>query len=248
MRKNSFLIVFAGILLVAACSKTDSFPTVKLENIMQLQPGKYIIYKLDSLNYVNFGQTLALSRYQAKDIVDAAITDNLGRPSWRVIRYLRDSASTSEADWKPNITYTITVTNNEVEVIEENQRYIKLKQPIREGMTWRGNAYINPESFDASFSIDIWDYTYNEVFTPFVFDDGRTVDSTITVNQRDEVLGDVDNPDSYSVQNFSKEVYATNVGLIYKELFHSEYQPGDGSLTQPYYFGYGIKLRMISHN
>lgn len=238
-----------GVALVwTACHKTDPFQTVPLENIMQLQPGKYIIYKLDSLNYINFNRTLATTRYQAKDIVDTAVTDNLGRPSWRVIRYLRDSASTNEADWKPNITYLITVTQNSVEVLEENQRYIKLRQPLKEGLTWKGNAYINPESFDASFSIDAWDYTYANVYSPFVFNDGRTIDSTITVNQRDEVLGDTSNPASYSVQNFSKEVYANNIGLIYKDLFHSEYQPGDGSVTQSYYFGYGIRMRMISHN
>lgn len=249
MRKSIFLAGFVlTALLFGACNKKDIFPTVKLENIMQLQVGKYIIYKLDSMNYVNFNRTLAITKYQAKDIVDAAITDNLGRPSWRVIRYLRDSASTSEADWKQNITYMITVLSNSVQVVEENQRYIKLVQPLREGFTWRGNAYINPESFDASFSIDDWDYTYANVYSPFVFDDARTIDSTITVNQREEVLGDTSNPAGYSVQNFSKEVYGNNIGLIYKELFHSEYQPGDGSLTESYYFGYGIRLRMIDHN
>lgn len=248
MRKSIFLACIVLTALLTACNKKDPFQTVPLENIMQLQPGKYIIYKLDSLNYVNFNRTLATTRYQAKDVVDAAITDNLGRPSWRVIRYLRDSASTNEADWKQNITYMITVTRSSVEVVEENQRYIKLMQPLREGFTWKGNAYINPESFDATFSIDIWDYTYANVYSPFVFNDGRTIDSTITVNQRDEILGDTSNPANFSVQNFSKEVYAPNIGLIYKELFHSEYQPEDGSITESYYFGYGIKLRMISHN
>jgi hypothetical protein len=291
MRKSIFL---AGLLLAAllftTCHKTGTFQTVKLEDMMKLQVGKYIIYKLDSLKYVNFDQTLEATHYQAKDVVDAAITDNKGRPAWRVIRYLRDSASTSETDWKPNITYMITVLSNSVEAVEENQRYIKLVQPIKEDFTWKGNAYINPESFDASFSIDAWDYTYTNIFSPFVFNDGRMVDSTITVNQRDEVLGDTSNPYSYSIQNFSKEVYGKNIGLIYKELFHSEHQsfydvsncyyvkcPGsncdtvycaandyiceadrlangytkycsDTTLTQSYYLGYGIKLRMIDHN
>src|SRR5581483_4520548 len=98
MRKSTFL---AGFLLIAlpfaSCHKTDTFQTVRLDNIMKLQVGKYIVYRLDSLNYTHFNQTLTATNYQAKDVVDAAITDNLGRPSWRVIRYLRDSASTNDA-------------------------------------------------------------------------------------------------------------------------------------------------------
>lgn len=249
MRKSDFLagLSLAVLVLTASCNKTDSYPTVKLDDLMALQVGKYITYKLDSLNYTNFGQTLTETRYQAKDIVDAAITDNLGRPSWRVIRYLRDSASTNDADWKPNITYMITVLSNSVQVVEENQRYIKLVEPVKEGYTWKGNSYINPEAFDASFSINDWDYKYENVFSPFVLN-GTTLDSTITVNQRDEVLGDTSNPASYSVQNFSKEVYRYNIGLVYKELFHSEHQPAGGSQSQAYDLGYGIKLRMIDHN
>lgn len=293
MKRNIFLLVLllSGIALVTTrCSKTDDFKTEKLEEYMNLQVGRFILYKLDSLRYTNFNQDLEETKYQAKDVIDAVVSDNQGRPSWRVIRYLRDSASTSEADWKPNITYMITVLPKSVEVVEENLRFIKLVQPVREEYSWKGNSYINPELFDASFSIDTWDYTYQNIGSPFVFNDGRKVENTITVNQRDDVLGNPANPFSYSIKNFSKEVYGKNIGLIYKEFFHSEYQAfyntfncyyvkctnnvcdttycasndyicdstqfangytkycKDTVLTQSYYNGYGIKLRMIDHN
>src|SRR5690606_7754699 len=140
------------------------------------------------------------------------------------IRYIRDYNSTDEADWKPLTTYMVTPLGKSIETVEENQRYIRLKLPVTEGYTWKGNAYINPGSFDPSYSIASWDYVYENVNAPFSFENGPTIPNSITVNQRDEILGNPDNPYAYTIENFSKEVYAKNIGLIYKEFFHSEYQ------------------------
>jgi hypothetical protein len=209
---------------MCTCNKKDDYKSEQLENYMNLQVGKFIRYELDSLVYTNFNKVLTKIKYGAKDVIDAVITDNTGKPAFRIIRYIRDSTSTSEADWRPNITYMVSANPKSVEVTEENLRYIKLKLPIIDGFTWKGNSYIHPDSFDPSFSINSWDYTYSNVNSPFSFDDGRTVDSTITINQVDEVLGNPDNPFTYTTKNFSKEVYGKNIGLVYKELFHYEYQ------------------------
>ncbi|MBC8032927.1 MAG: hypothetical protein H7Y03_02195 [Chitinophagaceae bacterium] len=226
MKNNVLFLLFllAGLTAtLSACNKKDEFSNEKLEDYMNLEVGKFVRYELDSLVYL-FDRTYTEIKYQAKDVVNAVITDNAGRPAWRVIRYLRDSASTNEADWKPNITYTITVLPASVEVNEENIRFIKLKLPIIDGYTWKGNSYIHPDSFEPSFSINSWDYKYENVSTPFSFNDGRMIDSTITINQIDEVLGNPDNPFTYTTKNFSKEVYGKRIGLVYKEFFHSEYQ------------------------
>jgi len=92
-----------------------------------------------------------------------------------------------------------------------------------------------------------WDYTYESLNTPFTVFNNVTVDTTITVNQRDEVSGDPNNPNYYSEINFSKEVYGKGIGLIYKDFLHQEYQPPTGG-NPGYKLGYGIKLNMISHN
>ena len=82
-----------GIIIVTAvsCSKTEKFPSAELSTYMNLQVGKYVRYRLDSTQFINFGQKDTVIKYQAKEVIDAAITDNLGRPSWRVIRYLSDT-------------------------------------------------------------------------------------------------------------------------------------------------------------
>src|SRR5215216_97329 len=91
-----------------SCNKVDKYPSEDLSEYLNLQVGKFIRYNLDSLKFVFYGQKDTIVSFQAKDVVEAAITDNMGRPSWRIVRYLRDSASKNEADWRPSMTYMIT--------------------------------------------------------------------------------------------------------------------------------------------
>lgn len=227
------------------CKKTEQFTSEPLEDYLQLSVGKYIIYRLDSMKFENL-DTIK-SSYQVKDEIDGAIVDNLGRPSWRVVRYYRDVAGTQP--WAEHITYMITPTKESVEVIENNFRYIKLKLPIKEGFNWKGNTYISLFSSDPDWDyryLDGWDYMYENIGSPFTTAMG-SIPNTITVNQRDEVLGHPQDPGLYSERNFSVEVYAKGIGLIYKDFLHSQYQPLNGS-TPAYRLGYGIRLNMLSHN
>ena len=253
MKKNIYsitLLLFAGLLLVR-CSKKDTFVSDQPSAYMNLAVGKYVTYRLDSLYYVNFGQKDTTVKYQAKDVVDAAITDNLGRPSWRIVRYLNDTAASGT--WTPDITYLVTVSTNTLEVVENNLRFLKLKAPVLDDYTWKGNSYINtqapanPNNEPDYTYFDNWDYTYanlGQPFTPFT----TPVANTITVNQRDETLGTVNNVDAYSERNFSVEVYGKGIGLIYKNFVHWVFQPRTSTYPTGYYDGYGITLRMIDHN
>ena len=74
--------------------------------------GNYIIYRMDSLKFVNVGSQDTVISYHAKEVVTDSIVDNLGRPSYRVIRYLSDTTETSE--WVPSIAYMVTPLKNSV--------------------------------------------------------------------------------------------------------------------------------------
>ena len=94
--KSVVLTAFAGMLLASCSDKIENFQTENIQDYtLTLEPGKYIIYRLDSLVFTNFGRTEEVHKYQLKDVVDAKITDNLGRPSYRIFRYLRDTAGTT---------------------------------------------------------------------------------------------------------------------------------------------------------
>jgi hypothetical protein len=240
----SYILPFVLLFFIDACKKTDTYQSDQLADYLQLQVGKYIIYRMDSLQYINFGTEDTIVSYLAKDVIEDSVVDNLGRPSWRVIRYLSDTTGT--APWLPNEEYLITATRETVEVVENNLRFQKLKLPIVDGFNWKGNSYIEAQSINSDYTyLYNWDYTYDSVGLPRDLAIG-TIPNTITVQQRDVVRGN----DTSAIQttDYSEEVYAKGIGLIYKNFLHSEYQPPNVSTPVATTNGYGLKLSMVDHN
>jgi hypothetical protein len=248
--KLSFLILFAiSGLLLTRCNEKDDFKSESPAEYQSLAIGKYITYRLDSILYVDFGQKDTTIKYQAKDIVEGSTNDALGRPAWRVVRYLRDTAGLKP--WQENITYMVVPTREALEIVENNLRFIKLKMPIRDGFTWKGNSYINTTTNDQTWVFKFyneWDYTYEKMGEPFTTFGNTAIQNTITVKQADEFLGTPGNKAAYSERNFSKEVFAKGVGLIYRDFLHWVFQPATTTYPNGYKQGFGIRLRMIEHN
>ena len=245
MNKNIYafiILAFSGLLLTRCSAKKDGFSSETLTAYMNLSVGKYVTYQLDSMKFVNFGQADTIIKYQAKDVIDTAITDNLGRPAWRVIRYLNDTLASGT--WTPDMTYMIVPTTQTIEVIENNMRFQKLKLPIVNEFSWKGNTFIDTYSVNSDVRyLDNWDYTYANVGQAY-----STVLNCITINQRDETLGTINNVDAYSERNYSQEIYGKNIGLVYKSFLHWVFQPRNSTYPNGYKEGYGITLQMIDHN
>ena len=74
------------MIIFSACKKTtEQYPTAPLSDYFPLTVGKYITYSLDStIYYKNFGASATVNSYQVKYVVDAQVTDNLGRPGYRI--------------------------------------------------------------------------------------------------------------------------------------------------------------------
>lgn len=256
--KNFFIaVIITGVLtgsvLLAGCEKkNDNYSSDAVTDYVNLQVGKYVIYRLDSTGFVNFGQKDTVISYQAKDVVDAQITDNLGRPSWRIVRYLRDTGSTSESDWAPKLTYQVTPSRENIEVNEANFRYLKLVLPVKEGYSWKGNGYLpdNPyvDLYEFSNDEDIqdWDYTYQNVGASATFNN-KNYDSTITVLQ---IADSTNLPLTAGIpasKTYWSETYAKHIGLVYKEVVMWEYQPPTNT-NSGYRHGFGIKMTILDHN
>lgn len=242
MRKHFLLLLVVTAVVFTACKKTtEVLETNTVSEFYPLQVGKYITYNLDSTVFINFGTKDTIMNYQVKHVVDAQITDNLGRPAYRIIRYIRKTPANA---WAPDNTFMAIGTEFTMEFIENNMRFIKLKGPVRDGYTWKGNSYIDLGT-DYRYLED-WDYTYDSVNVSSTIGT-FTLDSTLKVDQRDEVIGNPGDPNSYSELNNSSEKYAKGIGMVYRNFLHVEYQPptpGRGA----YRIGYGVRLTMIDHN
>jgi hypothetical protein len=148
-----FCFVFISIIFFSCKTEKEEFQSEELTDyIMPLQAGKYITYQLDSTVFTNFGRNTETHKYQEKNIVDAQIPDALGRNSYRIFRFLRDSAGTQA--WKPAGTYLVTPMKNTVELIENNLRFIKLAAPLKQDVTWKGNRYLPAEPYDQFYNFN----------------------------------------------------------------------------------------------
>ncbi len=243
---------FFGLLVLpfifSSCKKENqNFTSEPLSDYYPLQVGKYITYNLDStVYYINFGQKDSVIHYQAQDRVDAQITDNLGRPAFRILRFIRKDSS---QPWVPDNTFMAVPTPNSIEFIENNLRYLKLELPVKQDFSWKGNSFIDTYSnyTDVKYLED-WDYTYDSIGVPLTIN-SLTIDSTVKVAERDEFLGqDPSIPGTqYAEKNYALEKYGKGIGLIYREFLHWEYQ-GAQPGRPAYYVGYGVKMSIIDHN
>ena len=237
------LICLAGMVSILSCNKqNESFNTPAIERFNPLVTGKYITYQLDSLVYLAFGTRDTTIRYQVKYLTDSLITDNLGRPGYRIIRFIR---KTDADTWVPDATFMSIHSGNQLEFIENNLRYIKLSLPINIGHSWKGNSYIDTYSANSTVRyMDNWDYVYTDIAAGTI--GSFILDSIATIDQRDEIIGNPSDPSSYSEVNFGQEKYAAGIGMVYRKFFHNEYQPGGNG----YYAdgSYGVTYTMIDHN
>jgi hypothetical protein len=235
----SFLVV-----TICSCNKNNPLVTGTPADYYPMHVGSYIIYRMDSLKFVNVGSQDSIISYHAKEVVDDSITDNLGRLSYRVIRYLSDTNEI--APWTPSIAYMVTPLAGSVEVVENNLRYIKMITPVQDGMTWLGNAYIDTKSDTSQVPyMDGWNYTYSNTGMPYTVLAG-TIPVSVIVNEANSVTGLGDG--SYTQTVFSQEVYGKNIGLIYKNFLYSVYQSPNVEYPSGATIGYGLTFNMVSHN
>lgn len=235
----SFLVI-----LLFGCSKSNPLQTDTPADYYPMHVGNYIIYRMDSLKFINVGSEDTLISYLAKDVVQDSITDNLGRPSYRVIRYLSDTTGTAE--WVPSIAYMVTPLKGSVEVVENNLRFIKLISPVQDGISWLGNAYIDTKSDDSPVPyLDGWNYVYDSTGLPFSVLAG-TIPQAVIVDEANDITGSSDG--SYTQTIFSEEVYGKGIGPIYKKFLYSVYQSPNVEYPSGATIGYGLTFNMVSHN
>jgi len=254
MRLKNFLalpLVVLSALSLVSCSTKEEFDTEKLSDYMPMQTGKYITYRLDSLVFTSFGTQIETHSYQVKHVIDAQVTDALGRPSYRVYTFMSDSTGTQP--WEAKGSYYVTPLTNQTEVIDDNLRVIKLHAPIKEGFEWKGNTYLPNEPYYDMFSFNNdndmkeWEFTY-DAFEPGFTYQGHSYADVQTVLQEDIASNiPVVDINAFGFKNVSIEKYSKTIGLVYRQFILWEYQPNPSG-ADPYNTGFGITMWMIDHN
>lgn len=248
---KNILFIFLLNALIGCERKTEDFKTEAITDYLPTQVGKFITYRVDSTVFTNLGRNEETHKYQIKHLVDAQILDNRGRPSFRIIRTRSDSSGTQP--WVQDGTYFITPLADQVEVIEDNLRFIKLHLPFTFNFNWKGNRYLSLNPFSSKYSFDNDDFMNDWNYRYLQFDDSLTIGNKVvknifTLSHIDESINaPVSNLNAYASKSWSVEKYSKNIGLVYKEFILWEYQPNTSGSTG-YKTGFGVKQWIINNN
>lgn len=231
--KGLIYILLLGVVISCKKDSEEFVPNYEHEYI-NTAIGSYIIYQVDSTVYNDFDATVRTNSVQFKEVVTEDFLDNLNRTAQRIARFERNS---DEEEWVETRSYYIVKEKTTLEKIEENLRFISFIFPPKVDQTWKGNQYIQP--VDNNKYLADWTYKFtsvNQAATVL----GKTYAETATILLRDR--------ETAIEKVFAKEIYAKNVGLVYKEWWHLETQNiSDLPWTEKAQKGYIIKMQAIEH-
>lgn len=205
------LLFFSVFLGIEACTESvQPEPETGLA-YFKVPLGTWVEYDVDSIYVDAISEKFDTLSFERRDLMESNFPDMLGRPSVRIERYWKTEPT---QNWTIRDVWFQTLNGNYAERIEENVRFVKMLLPVAEGNAWNGNLYN---------TLDNWTYRMVDVHKPFTLN-GITYDSTLTVLQIDSTL--------LTLRYYGKEIWAKNVGLIYKKSIMYEYQPPDFEATK----------------
>jgi hypothetical protein len=170
-----------------------------------LEEGRYVTYEVTNIFHdaaVNASDT---STFILRTVVGEKVIDNSGREVNKMFRYRFDAETNELIDQR---VWTGVIADSRGEVVEENQRIIRMVFAVRPDKTWNINAFNTMEEETAEYL----DLHLSRSFGGFAFD------STATVLYED----------FFSLVDYIKkyDVYAKGVGLVqrsYKDLTISNF-------------------------
>ncbi len=181
------------------------------------EEGRYIIYDVVEIIHDDALQQHDTLTYQLKTHWADTFVDNQGRVAREYWRYRRDSVTGS---WDFIDIWSGLIDGPRAEMIEDNQRIVRLIFSPTTEKEWDANAY-NPTEERI--------YYYRDIHRDTIVG-GISFDSTLVVEQA------YDKP---NLINYDRkyEVYANNIGLVYRHwrTINTQYNPNP-------YINYGYEL------
>ena len=215
-----FFSFFLLLLILASCSKeVEESPDMGFD-YMPLEQGLFISYQVETIIWDDNNQTVDTTYYQLKMVVDTMFTDNMERKSYRWKRYIK----TDTSDWVYDHTYAITKTNERVETVEGNNRYVRLAFPVRLGGHWDLNAFNTKDQIEAK---------YIDVNAPKSIGGKSFSQCAIAL---------LEDNSSLINEYYQEDIYARNVGLVQRTNIHI-----DKKFTGEIYKGYKHSYKIYEY-
>jgi hypothetical protein len=200
----NWLLSFVLLTVLAACSVRTIEPNDSAlgYDYFPLELESFLVYQVEEITYVLPEGQLTRS-YQLKELVADTFTDLSGDKAYRIHRFTRPSEAN---DWQLDSVWTAKRTASRAIRTENNQYYVKLIFPVKENSTWNGNILNN---------LDTLDYRVRDRGKAFGLPQ-RSFANTVKVFQKSDTL-------SIIGRDKRLEVYASGIGLVYKEFVTLQY-------------------------
>lgn len=189
------------VIIAVGCKKDTDNTIIYGYEYFPVQVGHYVVYDvIDIFHDIDLEPQHDTNFYQIKEVIAEVLVDGEGDSIQKIKRYIRDNES---EEWSIKDIWTQKLTPTTAEVVEENERYIKMVFAIAYNRTWDCNALNNePEQ----------ECYYESIYEPYTVQ-GVQYDSTVSVEKM--------NFTSFIDFRTQFDVYARNVGKIksvYKDL------------------------------
>lgn len=221
---GAFVFALAGLFFFAGCKK-EEFDLDPETSYFGLEEGTYVEY---DVTYIFHDKALLKHdtvHYQIRTEVADTVHDNSGRVAQKFYRYRREESSDA---WELKDLWTGIINGDKAELVEENQRMIKMVFKPTEDKEWDVNAFNNLGEMLAHYSGIGAGKEIN----------GLSFPKTVTVEQQ--------NYTTLIDKTIKFEVYAKGVGMIQKHYQDLDYE--FGSLVpikgEEYYYNvvnYGVQ-------
>jgi len=221
---RSVLVLLFLAIFFQSCKKDEEETPISLytgQNYYPDETGIERTYLVDSIAWDEFTNTIDTFRYYYREVIESHYTDNAGRKTQRIERFLFDSTAGTWVIWR---VMAANVTSGTVELLDDNIRYLRLVLPPSLNTSWNGNVY---NTFDPlSYKITA---VHEPETTPFL-----QFDSTLTVVQQDDF--------TLIYDRYAEERYAANYGLYYRYQKDVETNPSNLQIIS----GFIYTCRLIS--
>lgn len=212
--KNATTSLFCLLSLVLLCSlvscKKGKNEVNFYHEYFPLEKGTFVEYQVTHTSVDNDGDLIQTEIYKLKTVVGDTIIDNSGRVARKFYRYKYDDVT---AEYKVQDVWVAIIDGERAELVEENQRFIKLVFAPTLSKEWDVNAFNNYDPIYAYYDLIHKPYSVNQM----------DFDSCLVVKQ-DSVLNFIEFKHQY-------EVYSKGIGMIKK--VDTQYKIDSGDVTKP---------------
>jgi hypothetical protein len=194
---NKIILLFAITLMLFSCAEDNTQPIDFHYNYFPLDQGRFVVYAVHEEKVDPGGGALNnyTIDYFIKTKIGDTLTDNSGRIVRKFERYVADS---STGPWQIKDIWTAIIADNRAELVEENNRVVKLVFAPTVEKSWNINAYNILSPIQAH---------YSNIHQPQIIN-GLSFPLSLVVQQENTIN---------LIQHKRKyEVYAKNVGMIAK--------------------------------